>query len=487
MQTIPFKCTLLSDVILNRKSASEGANSTLDFIPGNCFLGIVATRYADFGENALEVFHSGRVRFGDAHPAADDGTRGLRAAASFFSPKLQGETAIYYNYHMIPDPSAPNVKALQLRQCRSGFYSYLTDRPIQIKGDTQFAIKSAYDNNNRRSKDNAMFGYEALREGQVFLFEVEVDSEDEKLSDLISESLIGIKRLGRSRSAQYGLVKIEPCTFGQVLSTGREHAPGRHTVYADGRLIFLDQFGLPTFRPDAKDLGFPESARIDWNRSQLRTFQYAPYNGIRKSFDADRCGIEKGSVLVVESPDGGPSVSAYVGVFKNEGFGRVIYDPAFLASESYIDKFVEDVQQDKPKSQIISLTASDSPLVKLLKERHNRGWVMTTIYRIVNKWANDNKGVFANDYFASQWSTIRAIASQEKDYAKLKDALFGERKDYSGFLMHGVAGTKWKERRRRLLLEAFIEDRHKDVPGYEWLAVVNLSSIMAKLAKKKYL
>ena len=42
MKTLKFKCTLLTDVILNQKSTSEGANQTLDFIPGNVFLGIAA-------------------------------------------------------------------------------------------------------------------------------------------------------------------------------------------------------------------------------------------------------------------------------------------------------------------------------------------------------------------------------------------------------------------------------------------------------------
>ena len=82
-------------------------------------------------------------------------------------------------------------------------------------------------------------------------------------------------------------------------------------------------------------------------------------------------------------------------------------------------------------------------------------------------------------------TVIRAIATRERDFARLKEALLGTRKEHPGFLMHGVAETKWKERRRRFLLERFLEERHQDVPGYEWLATVNLSSIMAKLAKKK--
>ena len=36
-----FKCTLLSDLVLNETSSSEGKQRCLDFIPGNNFLGIL--------------------------------------------------------------------------------------------------------------------------------------------------------------------------------------------------------------------------------------------------------------------------------------------------------------------------------------------------------------------------------------------------------------------------------------------------------------
>ena len=71
MKVLNFRCTLLSDVVLNQKSATEGTNVTLDFIPGNCFLGIVAgTLYNTLSkpEEKNLLFHSGKVRFGDAHP-----------------------------------------------------------------------------------------------------------------------------------------------------------------------------------------------------------------------------------------------------------------------------------------------------------------------------------------------------------------------------------------------------------------------------------
>ena len=65
MNSMKFKCTLLSDIILNVKSATEGNNRTLDFIPGNNFLGIAASElYGRISnEQALVFFHSGESPF----------------------------------------------------------------------------------------------------------------------------------------------------------------------------------------------------------------------------------------------------------------------------------------------------------------------------------------------------------------------------------------------------------------------------------------
>ena len=85
MKTLYFQCTLLTDVILNQKSASEGAQSTLDFIPGSNFLGIVASSlYNKPSKENFDIFHSGRVRFGDAHLADCGNNRSLHIPAVYF-------------------------------------------------------------------------------------------------------------------------------------------------------------------------------------------------------------------------------------------------------------------------------------------------------------------------------------------------------------------------------------------------------------------
>ena len=90
MKTIQFRCKLLSDVILSQKAATEGSHESLSFIPGNNFLGIVAQNYTQYASNEqAEIFHSGHVRFSDAHPVNRDGKiRSLHIPAALYYPKL---------------------------------------------------------------------------------------------------------------------------------------------------------------------------------------------------------------------------------------------------------------------------------------------------------------------------------------------------------------------------------------------------------------
>lgn len=57
-------------------------------------------------------------------------------------------------------------------------------------------------------------------------------------------------------------------------------------------------------------------------------FQYAPWNYKRQAFDADRCGIEKGSVFLVKTKEKMPATST-IGFYQNEGFGHIVYNPVF--------------------------------------------------------------------------------------------------------------------------------------------------------------
>jgi len=484
MKTLKFKCTLLSDVILNQKAATEGPNQTLDFIPGSCFLGIVASElyptdkdkakedYAQRMSQAMEIFHSGKVRFGDAHPSKGD-VRGLKIPASMFYPKLQKPSEKLYIHHAIPNLDDEDLRKEQLKQCRNGFYIFAGDKATEVKTETNFAIKSAYDREKRRSKDEQMYGYESLQKGLELYFEVQVENDD--LAKDIKGALVGKKRVGRSRTAQYGLLEIKPFEYSEIAS-GESHN-NVVTVYADGRLIFLDTYGLPTFRPTGEQLGLPKDSQILWDKSQIRTFQYAPWNYKRQCFDADRCGIEKGSVFVVDVSNCGnlDLKSQYVGSFNNEGFGKVIYNPEFLKAKEddgqaiYI---IDDKAENSSKPEKKSLGGSQ--LLDYIQKQQSEENKDNGIYSNVNEWVKDNKTAFQGiEKFASQWGAIRGIAMATKDDSKIKENVMT-------YIGHGVKSSDWDGNRRKKL-EEFMKDNEINIRE----ALVNLAAEMAKKCRKE--
>lgn len=477
MKTLKFKCTLLTDVILNVKSASEGANSTLDFIPGSCFLGIVADQlYKKLSpEEAMTVFHSGNVRFGDAHPAIVDSDkniyrRSLRIPASCYYAKGDAIVDACYIHHFINDfggIKAKNGAKAQLKQSRSGFYVMSDTDGYMVKTEKSFAIKSAYDRDERRSKDAAMYGYESLSKGLNMFFSVEVD--DDGIANTIKDALEGEKRVGRSRTAQYGLVEIQTCEYDDVKSYSSSE---QVVIYADSRLIFLDdKDGLPTFRPKVKQLlGGDAEGKIVWEKSQIRTFQYAPWNYQRQCYDTDRCGLEKGSVIVIENFKNANIESRYIGSYRNEGFGKVIFNPDFLQSldgENGLSKckFHEADNSSKPNE-----ATSDSLLFKYLKVQKENSDKMQTVYKNVEGF--DVSLFIGKEKFASQWGAIRSLALSSKD----NDEIFEKVEDY---ISHGVKKDDWDGQRAKALVK-FMHDNKSTL----WESIINLASEMAKKCSK---
>lgn len=473
-----FKCRLLTDVILSTSAAIEGKRESLNFIPGGCFLGIAASKLYFNGkdtqlsnEDSQLAFHSGKVRFSDAHPIKD-GIRTEKIPAAYYHPKLQKESdgcVILYRWKEDPD--------IQMKQCRNGFYAF-DDRNLtaeKIRTDKSVSIKSAYDKEQRRSKDGAMYSYEALCKGCEFAFEVEFDDETSGLEKSICAALCGTRHIGKSKTAEYGLVEIEECAFaGTESHSGQDVA----TVYADGRLIFLDKNGLPKFTPSAEELGFQKGAVVDWEKTQIRTFQYAPWNAKRQNSDCDRCGIEKGSVFVINlNGTESPKLNAYIGSYRNEGFGKVIYNPEFLSVKEGSNAEVKfkikeaSTEQQKQCSDSSKESCTNNSLVKKLESIKNSNY---DAYTKVNEFVNSNSKEFTSgERFASQWGHIRELAER----AKTLDELKGLVTDYLG---HGVAEDKWRYKKKTLF--EFIDKLQGKSLWRE--SMVNLAAVMAKKCKK---
>lgn len=494
MIKLKFKCELLTDVILNQKSASEGANKTLDFIPGSNFLGVVAgSLYKDKSismSDKRRLFHSGDVRFGDAHPANGNHRTLRMPACLYFEKGAEEEGRKHYVHHCIKDSSSEELRKIQLKQERGGFADFLNSPAVRLKVKTDFSIKSAYDRVLRRSKDMQMFGYQSMGKGMTYFFTIEIAEDLKVFSDKIVQALTeGTVRVGRSRSAQYGLIKITKCNedFEEVSSTIETlKKDDLLIIYAESRLIFLNEENIATFQPTEKYLTGNPQDKILWDKCQIRTFQYAPYNYQRRCFDTDRCGIEKGSVIVIKVSDTTDlsKLPSHLGYYKNEGFGKVIYNPVFLKTQGDNGELSYTIHPLKEKEQNTDHKAPHSVLIDFVEKQNRQQSLAAEIYEAVNEWVVDktNLRIYTKDSFASQWGQIRAIAMQCSTPEQLLNKLFrGENdsklsKHDKGYLVHGVAEDKWKG--KTSALKEFIKK-------YPVEAVINLASEMQKRCKKK--
>lgn len=489
MKSIQLKCRLLSDIIISESNSTTGNTRVLDFIPGNCFLGIAASSlYRTLeGSDAFTLFHSGKVKFGDAHPSYQN-MRGLRVPADLFFPKgtkittPTGDGGLKYLHHCLEnfrvmsttnqkqEQEYQQIKKLQLKQARTDFYCYKEDKAIKVDVKKDFGIKSAYDATKRRAKESQMFGYTSLVRGLELYFTITFEGVKENLQEQVVEALLGTKHVGRSKSAEYGLVEISRTAFTEVVSA--EDFRDEVVVYADSRLIFIDSVsGLPTFQPRVEQLGF-QSGQILWQKSQVRTFQYAPWNFKRQAFDSDRCGIEKGSVFVVRGTLMNPTPE-YIGSYQHEGFGKVIYNPYFLKSTAEDGKsYISYEEPPKPEDKDL-ICPKNSCLISFLQAEQHEAELRQQIYEVVNKFREDNRRLYGEDTFASQWGTIRSLAMVYEGTELIEQV--------KEFISHGVAAPKWEERGRNDKLLDFMEE-YKDSNLSQYL--VNLCSEMGKISKK---
>ncbi len=500
MKRLTFKCTLLSDIIINAQTATEGTQETLDFIPGSNFLGIVAKYYSSFS-NSYDVFHSGKVRFGDAHLAKND-EKSFKSPLSWFINKGSKitETPIWIHHSSVLTAEKRNSlkikidnkeQDVQLKQVRSGWV--LGDGSM-LKAENNFAIKSAYNRDERRSQEGKMYGYKSLESDSEWIFFVDVDEAINETE--IIEKLEGERNIGRSRSAQYGRVKIEKIDQKYESKSSKDLIDGKVVIYAESRLAFYDELGQPNLQPTEKDFNLPENYEICWDLSQVKHQIFAPYNGKNKSSEADRAVFQKGSVFVFKGSGeiDLTKIESGIGAYLNEGFGQVIVNPSFLKADSNGElsqfKLKETAKEAKEETASIKAIkendASDAVFANWIKAQEKRKDDEKAIYDKVNNFSQkaDESKKF-NGITPSQWGQIRAIATTSKDIQELKDKLFkpvegnhSQNRADSGFLEHGKTAEKWKD--CKTILKQEIE---KDSVTTDYIE--KLAAQMQKKAKNK--
>ena len=528
MDTKYFKCTLKSDIVINASLATEGNMRTLDYIPGSNFLGIVAGKlYKKWDEvgrktDLMNIFHSSEVSFGDGHISIDKKNKSYALPFSLFKDKLGKEltdesTKIWVHHYLHKDnlpkkkDEEGNYKKIQFKQLRSGYF----DKNLYYlpKINKRFALKSAQNREKRRSKDEAMYGFDSMQKRQVFIFSVNFsDKIVPEIKTAIIEALIGENRIGKSKSAQYGQVSIQAIE-GKDIPKGFEHdlatiriakADDTVAIYAASNLCFLNEYGQATFQPKAAYFGI--EGVIDWSLSQIRTYSYSPWNGHRNTTDTQRACILKGSVIIVklsktiEHVDKLPKM---VGEYQAEGLGRIILNPNFLIGDNLNGLWTLRLNEYPSKKNILSTqngntapTEIQSDLGKLLNKRQQKLAEDLAIGKAVLAFLNgmdevtnrSHKSIFEN-ISTSQWGSIRAKAIQ-KQHSKNSD------KDLiqilEEMLSNGVAAERYWDKNkglpRKILLDTikkYKEDRDKFLAKFTVVLATEMTEYKQKMDKNR--
>lgn len=498
MKKITFQCTFLSDIVLKATGASEGRFQTLDYIPGSNFLGIVAKRYTQaISEGiAMDLFHNCNVRFGDAHMVLDN-ERSLKIPASWHFEK---GTSLTDGVHLYNRMSSENRKKLtlngiQLKQARQGYFITKPDSLIQINNsDSQYyAMKSAYDKTRRRAEDEKFFGYTALRRGTNWQFTVTITDTPHSneilafITDNLTQTDGGKHNIGLSRSAQYGRIQITKLDEKDVDYSTPEIVSGEIVLYAESRLAFLDLYGQPTLRIEPEMLNLPGS-QINWEKSQILTSRYAPWNGKRRVQDADRICIDKGSVIVVDVTKGNlASLKSGVGYYKNDGFGELRINPEFLLNSDVDGKLIVPLHSsgnifphEPSNNESLTLSSHSQKVVSWLQKKQQHQVDNQKIFSLVNNFINEHCARFTGE-LSSQWGMVRSTAEQASNYPNLYATLF----EKDGFLVDGVAKTKWQTNRRGEILRKFLEET-EITDNLKIKLTIKLATEMAKHANIKY-
>ena len=458
MTRIYFTAQLLTDAIFSERSASTGGHHTLDYIPGSALLGAAAKDYAKYGGDAFTVFHSGKVRFGNAYPLSDEGEPALPIPLAWHVAKgqeLKGSVTGIRNLIHATDTDFAKWDAAgeQQKQLRSG---YFTPKGAKIDPPRTYRVKTAINRTKQGMADEAQFfGYQSLAAATRWWFAVDFDADlRESLVKDVAGALCGCLRIGHSRTAEYGRVEV-----GQAESTNTSKAvPGKDLlIYCASDVALADAVTrAPCLIPTPAMFGI-EQADFATARSYLRVRSYSPFNGTRRRFDLERQVIVKGSVLVFSRAAGFDEkeldrvqnlVAPGVGLYRQDGLGQVLVNPPFLAGLGF------QSIKSSTLSTISSPSKWDSPgkLASWLTAKATATEKEIEAIEQVDRWINDLvNGPYPRN---SQWGQLRSIAFQANTVNDVREAvkrlceegvsqkqwqqtvkIGGERKTYAEFLL----------------------------------------------------
>lgn len=321
---------------------SQRTNESSDYIPGSSLLGFFAYRYIkehNLEDNAEEnsqfrdIFLRKKVSFSNAYISDEEGKEYLplpsflqKRKNKSFPEEKDYVNGLKHSFVSQEEVSEDNKKKQKMKAV-SG-YGILNFDSI-LKKDVSFSINYHHKRDWEKCGDGTIsdgdfYQYEAIAQGQYFLFHMK--SENPALLEELLGTLSYV-RVGKSKTAQYGeleVVSIKACEEKSIPITS-----SRFVLLFDSPFMALNKEGDPV--TDGTDLMEYLNGKFDFLHlkkenchENLGTILIGGYQMKWNLPKIASYAIDKGSYFAFELPQEATMPSRIsLGSRKNEGFGNI--------------------------------------------------------------------------------------------------------------------------------------------------------------------
>jgi len=209
VKKLSYKITTLSPIVLAKEVGEQNTINTEKYIPSTTVRGLFANKFikefnlgkaAHQDENFYNLFLKNEIIFTPAYPSKENKT--YYPALYLHKEKGKDDNVVYNILEKNPDTTKtkPLKKMICYLNDNEGIYAYDVS--------TTFYFHNARDREKGHSVGEEIFYYEAVNEGEEFEgFIIGDEGYLEEIKKIYGEKFTSF--IGRSKSAQYGLVNIE--------------------------------------------------------------------------------------------------------------------------------------------------------------------------------------------------------------------------------------------------------------------------------------
>jgi CRISPR-associated protein Csx10 len=434
-----------SPVMLSGNSAAE----SLDYIPGSTILGYFAGQYLvnnEADDNFCRMFvDGGRNGLSFSNFYVSDKHRSSYYPAPLTCKKEKKGIGRCYNRTFM-EIEKEATKAISAKYIRDIADIPFDDAEFTLDKERLKAVEKEVfyhherpDNKECDKGIESFYQYNAIRAGQYFTGEIEGQEQDiQKVAEILNRNS-GKMKIGKSRTAQYGMVSVESykeiCSDEEMLILKPN---GLFAVVAQSQLILLDEAGSIVTNSDKAQKSLLNKIKLCGQCTSEAVFQKTSYiGGYNRKWNMERPPVPAfaaGSVFVYKY-EGADEVKIpkyfKIGERQHEGMGRM-----YIWTNTDAQRKCFSKGEWKQAAMLGKSNASDNPL-EPYKDNMSR---QEKLLALKNRAIAQAKEVDINS------STIGGLL------VKCLNS-----KDYDAFKAY-AAGIKDTKKKERVLRQLFYED-----------------------------